>query len=38
MTHKNNVGRKRDDFKTLNCSISAVQKLRFGFPRKARWV
>ena len=26
MTHKNSGGRKRDDFKTLNCTSSAVHK------------
>jgi len=28
MTHKNSAGRKRDDFKTLNYTSSAAQKLR----------
>jgi len=34
MTHKNSAGRKRDDLKTLNCTSSTVQKLRFGVKRK----
>jgi len=34
MTHKNSAGNKRDDFKTFNCTSSAVQKLRFGVKRK----
>jgi len=38
MTHKNSVGRKCDDFKTLNCTRSAVQKLRFWLQKKAIWV
>jgi len=38
MTHKNNAGRKLDDFKTLNCTSSAVQKLRFLCQKKALWV
>jgi len=38
MKHKNSVGRKRDDFKTLNCTSSAIQKLRFWCQKKALWV
>jgi len=35
---KNSVGRKLDDFKTLNYTSSAVQKLRLWCPKKALWV
>ena len=35
MTHKNSVGRKHDDFKTLNYTSLVVQKLRFWCQKKA---
>jgi len=38
MTHKNSAGRKCDDFKTLNYTSSAVQKLCFWSPKNTLWV
>jgi len=35
MTHENSAGRKLDDFKTLNCTSSAVQNLCFWCQEKA---
>jgi len=37
-TKNNSAGKKLDNFKTLNYTGSAVQKLRFWWQKKALWV
>jgi len=36
--YTNSAGRKRDNFKTLNCTSSMVQKLCSLFQKKALWI